>query len=426
LLGSDFVAKELQVFRALPISDTLLSQNRCASSSKYSVPRNMIQVIVGVDDKGLCNKPSVLQLIEASGLSSSWCRLDLGVAGLGLTPRRRQRHGGAARESHPSGLESTSTSRMRLLDFFYLPKTPQMILGLRRLWVRPIRIEALFDMQHLPRGTPMDMLTHEFATRPALIRRAIDQHQVWIEESLGVLLAEAVILKCDISLVDAAIPQLLGNTDFRSNENVTRLFMEVVQSVEIPPSNAPLLQVDAVGRSVDLEEVLRGGESRQSYAFEWDDGPVAFRVRGISSPLIALAVSYHAGPDSICENTAQVLIFRRDAAKQVVKLLARLSKSDGQPKLHTHNSVTQPVSPCGWDQLVLDPSITSLLKDDFGSFFEREPWFRKMRLPFRRGYLLHGPPGNGKSTAIRAMLTSAGLTAYTLRLFDSRTESPAA
>jgi hypothetical protein len=289
--------------------------------------------------------------------------------------------------------------------------------------MRAIGIEALFEMLHFPRGIPMDMLTYEFAARPALTRRAIDQHRGWIEESLGVPLAEAVILKCDISLANAAIPHLLGNIDFHgSNENATRLFMEVIQSMEIPPSNAPLLQLDAVSRSVDLEEVLSGGGSRQSYAFEWDDGPVAFRVRGIASPLITLAVSYHAGPDSICENTAQVLIFRRDAAKQVVKLLARLSKSDGQPRLHTHNSVTRPVSPCGWDQLVLDPSITSLLKDDFGSFFEREPWFRKMRLPFRRGYLLHGPPGNGKSTAIRAMLTSAGLTAYTLRLFDSRTE----
>jgi hypothetical protein len=103
-----------------------------------------------------------------------------------------------------------------------------------------------------------------------------------------------------------------------------------------------------------VQTVLGGREPRQSYAFEWDDGPVAFRVREIASPLIALAVSYHAGPDSICENTAQILIFRRDAAKRVVKLLARLSKSDGQPKLHTHNSVTRPVSPCGWDQLVLD------------------------------------------------------------------------
>jgi hypothetical protein len=269
----------------------------------------------------------------------------------------------------------------------------------------------------------MDMSTHEFAARPALIRRAIDQHQVWIEERLGTPLPESVILNCDLPLVNAAIPRLLGNVYFPgSHESATRLFMELVVSAEIPPSSAPLLQVDAASRPVDLETVLNGGESRQSQAFTWDDGPVVFRVRGIESPLIALTLSYHAGPTSICENTAQVLIFRRDASRQVLELLAKLSKSDGQPKLHTLNGGAQPVSPCGWDQLVLEPSITSLLKDDFGSFFEREPWFRKMRLPFRRGYLLHGPPGNGKSTAIRAMLTSAGLSAYTLRLLDSRTE----
>jgi hypothetical protein len=79
---------------------------------------------------------------------------------------------------------------------------------------------------------------------------------------------------------------------------------------------------------VDLETVLSGGESRQSQAFKWDDGPVAFTVRGIGSPLIALTLAYHAGPTSICENTAQVLIFRRDAANEVLELLARLSKSD--------------------------------------------------------------------------------------------------
>jgi len=61
-----------------------------------------------------------------------------------------------------------------------------------------------------------------------------------------------------------------------------------------------------------------------------------------------------------------------------------------------------------------------MLKDDFESFFEREAWFRENKLPFRRGYLLHGPPGNGKSTAIRAMMTSRGLTAYAMRLFDSQ------
>ena len=77
---------------------------------------------------------------------------------------------------------------------------------------------------------------------------------------------------------------------------------------------------------------------------------------------------------------------------------------------------------CAWNELVLDHRVLSLLKDDFESFFERQTWFRENRLPFRRGYLLHGPPGNGKSTAIRAMMTSRGLTAHTLRLFDSNTD----
>jgi SpoVK/Ycf46/Vps4 family AAA+-type ATPase len=131
-----------------------------------------------------------------------------------------------------------------------------------------------------------------------------------------------------------------------------------------------------------------------------------------------MSVPYHAGPSSTYENTVQILVFKREAAEQVLRLLEDLGKSDGQPKLHTHNALTQRIPRCDWDQLVLDPSIVSLLKNDFESFFLREPWFRKMRLPFRRGYLLHGPPGNGKSTAVRAMLTSAGLTAYSIRLFD--------
>lgn len=266
----------------------------------------------------------------------------------------------------------------------------------------------------------MRMLTHEFAARPDLIRRAIDQYTDWISSSLGLLLSEAVVLSYDLPLIQAAIPRLLGSIDFcHSKDKSLRLFMDSLESVEIPPSCVPLLQGDAASRKVDFEEVLSGGEPRRSYSLEWDDCPVAFHVRGIASPLVAFTISYNAGPDSPCENTAKVLLFKRVATRQVLQLLESLSKSDGEPNLNIHNGGTRRVSPCEWDQLVLDPVISSLLRDDFESFFQREQWFRKMRLPFRRGYLLHGPPGNGESTAIRAMLTSAGMTAYTLRLFDA-------
>ncbi len=273
----------------------------------------------------------------------------------------------------------------------------------------------------------MEMLTNEFAARPALIRHAIDQHTEWIEKTLNVPLSQAVIVECDVSFVDAAIPQLLRNVAHReSREESLRVLASLVESVEIPRSCAPLLQAVASSRPADLEvnleEALSELGSSQSYSLKWDDGPVAFQVRGIPSPIVAIPVSYHAGTSTAYENVAQVLIFRREASVQVLGLIEKMSKSSGKPKLHTQNGLPQRILPCDWDQLVLDPSIAYLLKNDFQSFFQREPWFRKMRLPFRRGYLLHGPPGNGKSTAIRAMLTSAGLAAYTIRLFDSRTD----
>jgi chaperone BCS1 len=57
------------------------------------------------------------------------------------------------------------------------------------------------------------------------------------------------------------------------------------------------------------------------------------------------------------------------------------------------------------------------LQADYESFFQREAWFRQNHLAFRRGYLLYGPPGNGKTSAVRAMLSGQGITGYTINLF---------
>jgi hypothetical protein len=49
------------------------------------------------------------------------------------------------------------------------------------------------------------------------------------------------------------------------------------------------------------------------------------------------------------------------------------------------------IQPLAWDDLVLDESIVRLVKDDFTLFLEREEWYKRHRLPFRGGYLFHGP-----------------------------------
>ena len=45
------------------------------------------------------------------------------------------------------------------------------------------------------------------------------------------------------------------------------------------------------------------------------------------------------------------------------------------------------------ETVVLDSTISEEIKKDIEIFMESEKWYRKTGVPYRRGYLLHGPPG---------------------------------
>jgi hypothetical protein len=265
----------------------------------------------------------------------------------------------------------------------------------------------------------MYQLNHTYSIRATELRRAIDPHKEWIEKQLGISLADAVIIATDISFCDAAIPSLIGFAD-PSTPVVTaiRRLRERIQSVQVPPSHVPLIALEKE-RALDL--LLRrfkvDRRELSTFSMEWADGPVGIRLRDLSVPIVALSASYHEGPNSSHEAQQELVVIAREGISGFIELLKTLTATDSKSRLHVGNDRPRPVARCDWDQLVLDPSVVALLRNDFDSFFEREAWFRKMRLPFRRGYLLHGPPGNGKSTAIRAMLTSRGLSAYTIRFF---------
>jgi ATP-dependent 26S proteasome regulatory subunit len=64
-----------------------------------------------------------------------------------------------------------------------------------------------------------------------------------------------------------------------------------------------------------------------------------------------------------------------------------------------------------------------MVRSDFELFFQREDWFRQHHLPYRRGYLLWGAPGNGKTATIRVMAAHPYIRPYTLDLSDSEEKS---
>lgn len=55
------------------------------------------------------------------------------------------------------------------------------------------------------------------------------------------------------------------------------------------------------------------------------------------------------------------------------------------------------------DSVVLDENVANNLVKDVITWIESAQWYRDRGIPYRRGYLLHGPPGSGKSSFIYAL-----------------------
>ncbi|KAJ8501747.1 hypothetical protein ONZ45_g12027 [Pleurotus djamor] len=66
--------------------------------------------------------------------------------------------------------------------------------------------------------------------------------------------------------------------------------------------------------------------------------------------------------------------------------------------------------------VVLEPGVKERVVADARDFLASETWYSDRGIPFRRGYLLHGIPGSGKSSLIHAIASELELDVYVLSL----------
>ncbi|XP_021831587.1 AAA-ATPase At3g50940-like [Prunus avium] len=59
--------------------------------------------------------------------------------------------------------------------------------------------------------------------------------------------------------------------------------------------------------------------------------------------------------------------------------------------------------PATFDTMAMDPEIKKALIEDLDRFRERKEYYRRVGKAWKRGYLLFGPPGTGKSSLVAAM-----------------------
>lgn len=64
----------------------------------------------------------------------------------------------------------------------------------------------------------------------------------------------------------------------------------------------------------------------------------------------------------------------------------------------------QSVQNASWDNVILDPDMKKAIIGDVNNFFNSRDTYEKLKVPWKRGIIYHGPPGNGKTISIKAMM----------------------
>ncbi|KAL8747639.1 MAG: hypothetical protein Q9190_000531 [Brigantiaea leucoxantha] len=71
---------------------------------------------------------------------------------------------------------------------------------------------------------------------------------------------------------------------------------------------------------------------------------------------------------------------------------------------HKNHQLWSSVQSSSWDDVILDPKMKSSIVGEINKFFSSQSRYKRLKVPWKRGLIFHGPPGNGKTISVKAMM----------------------